>query len=122
MQLVFLVDLCQVILPIEVLYFIRIHYWINVSAHIKSTIDKVLFCLESFLSQTPYDGDNIGYWAEARFQVTTQAKIKDHLFMHWTREASSYDRLAGTRLICKAPVGKMLQSCSSMFHVSCNVA
>ncbi len=55
---------------------------------------------------------------EARFQVTIQAKIKDHLFMHWTREASSYDRLAGTRLILQAPFGKMLQRCSCMVAVA----
>ena len=36
---------------------------------------------------------------EARLQVTTQAKIKDHLFMYWNRKASSWNQLAGRKLI-----------------------
>ncbi len=84
-----------------------------VCSHQKHYWQTSVFVSNVFFHKHPTMGITSAIGHEARFQVTTQAKIKDHLFMHWTREASSYDRL-----VCKTPFGKMLQSCSCMVAVA----
>ena len=77
-------------------------YWINVSAHIQSTIGKVCFVLKSlslitFLTM----GISSDYGREARCSSYDQGKDRrdDRFDKDWTRKASSSDRLAYSRFI-----------------------
>mgnify|MGYP005823805883 CR=1 FL=1 len=85
----FQVDFCQVILPIEVYTSFEFIIGSNVSAHIKSTIDKVkYFCLENFISYKPYDGENIGYWA--RSTTSSYDSSKDRGSLVYVLESQSF--------------------------------
>src|SRR5690606_5255622 len=98
-------------------------YWINVSAHTKSTIGKVCFVLKSlslitFLTM----GISSDYGREARCQSYDPRKDrrKDPLDKDWTRKASSSDRLAGSRFILQNTSWQDVAV--SHLHVSCTVA
>src|SRR5690606_24738273 len=77
-------------------------YWINVSAHTKSTIGKVCFVLKSlYLITFLTMGISSDYGREARCPSHDPRKDRrrDRLDKDWTRKASSSDRLAGSRFI-----------------------
>src|SRR5690606_31436134 len=95
-------------------------YWINVSAHTKSTIGKVCFVLKrlsliTFLTM----GISSDYGREARCSSFDQGKDRreDRLDKDWTRKASSSDRLAGFRYILQNTSWQDVAV--SHLHVSC---
>src|SRR5690606_24465251 len=96
-------------------------YWINVSAHTKSTIGKLCFVLKSlslitFLTM----GISSDYGREARCPSYDQEKID--VKIAWIRIglAKLHHRigLQAQDLFCKTPVGKMLQYGTCMFHAT----
>src|SRR5690606_11790454 len=87
-------------------------YWINVSAHTKSTIGKLCFVLKNLsLITFPTMGISSEYWREARCPSYDHEKFD--IKIAWIRIglAKLHHRidLQAQDLFCKTPVGKMLQ-------------